>query len=78
MDKYLKEIMADLTENLNSSLWRNRESRYPPYQHECVIFLRSLMFLAPCNLVYHVFDMLNKARKCMALGTPVRYQCALT
>ena len=28
VDKYFKEILADLKENLNSSLWRNRESRY--------------------------------------------------
>lgn len=28
VDKYLKEIMADLIENLNSGMWRNRQSRY--------------------------------------------------
>ena len=28
VDKYLREILADLIENLNSGMWRNRESRY--------------------------------------------------
>ena len=28
VDKYLKEILADLVENLNSRTWRNRESRF--------------------------------------------------
>ena len=27
VDKYLKEILADLIANLNSNLWRNREAR---------------------------------------------------
>lgn len=28
VDRYLKEIMEDLVVNLNSSQWRNRQSRY--------------------------------------------------
>ena len=28
VDKYMKEILCDLIENLNSNLWRVRQSRY--------------------------------------------------